>query len=37
MTVLLPGIQARVVVSGNKIPVILLIADLLADDWELAE
>ncbi len=36
MTVLLPGIQAPALVSANRFPVILLIEDLISDDWELA-
>ena len=36
MTVLLPVIQTRALVSEIRAPVILLIADLIADDWQVA-
>jgi hypothetical protein len=37
ITALLPGIASRVIVSGKNLPAILLISDLISDDWEVAE
>jgi hypothetical protein len=36
-TVLLSGIESQIIVSQKRLPVILLVADLIADDWEVAE
>jgi hypothetical protein len=37
ITALLPGIEPKVVVSRRRLPVILLVEDLISDDWEIAE
>ena len=37
MTALLPGIEPRVIVSERNLPTILLIEDLMSEDWEIAE
>lgn len=37
MTVLLPGVNAAVILNGNQLPVVLLIPDLISEDWEVAE
>ena len=37
MTALLPGIEPKVIVSERNLPAILLIADLISEDWEIAD
>jgi len=37
VTALLPGIEAPIIISGRQLPVILLIADLISEDWEIVE
>jgi hypothetical protein len=37
ITALLPGIESQIIFSGKRLPVILLVADLISDDWEIAE
>jgi hypothetical protein len=37
VTALLPGIEAPIIVSGRQLPVILLIPDLISEDWEIVE
>ncbi len=37
LTVLLPGIRPPIIVSEKQRPAILLIADLIAEDWEIAD
>jgi hypothetical protein len=36
ITALLPGIEPQIIASGRHLPAILLIRDLIADDWEIA-
>lgn len=36
-TVLLSGIESQIIVSQKRLPVILLVADLISDDWEIPE
>jgi hypothetical protein len=36
ITALLPGIAPKVVVNGGNLPAILLVEDLISDDWEIA-
>jgi hypothetical protein len=36
ITALLPGIEPSIIVSGSSLPAILLVADLISDDWEIA-
>jgi hypothetical protein len=33
---LLPGIEPSIIASGRSLPAILLVADLISDDWEIA-
>jgi hypothetical protein len=37
ITALLPGVEPQIIVSQKRLPVILLVADLISDDWEIAE
>jgi hypothetical protein len=37
ITALLPGVGPQIVVSGRQFPTILLVADLISDDWEIVE
>lgn len=37
MSALLPGISARYVVDQNAVPAILLIADIISEDWEIMD
>jgi hypothetical protein len=37
MTALLPGIEPRLIVSERNLPAILLIEDLISEDWEIVE
>lgn len=37
MTALLPGIEPRLIVNQRNLPTLLLIKDLIADDWEIVE
>jgi len=37
ITALLPGIESQIIFSGKRLPVILLVADLISDDWEIPE
>ena len=37
ITALLPGIEPQIIVSERRLPAILLVADLVSDEWETAE
>lgn len=36
ITAMLPGIEPSIIVSGRPLPAILLVADLISNDWEIA-
>jgi hypothetical protein len=37
VTALLPGIEPKILASEKKLPAILLVTDLISDDWEIAK